>query len=386
MGCNGESRLFLKLFLTFLFTSVSISACGDIDASVEINAIETDEASNNIALRTFESTGPYGVEVDQIDKVVGDEFSRQDIQGLAVAVIKDGHIIYEKGFGYDAVLGGNIPVTRETNFRWASISKSLTAVAAMQLAQSRVIDFNIDEDIRCYLPESSWPQFFSNFHTGDNYCSKHSDFAASEVRITTRQLLNHTSGIGHYNHIMNEYGYQNQNQIHAGYNARDIFRPDAAVALFEDAQLKYQPGEQFHYSTFGYILAAAVLEHVLKDIHPSWTYSEFVRQFIVSPLNMNSLRPDYTEFDPSDSRCTKYIARIRGYYLKPYIDGYSCGQDLRVQGTSDVSWKLPGGGWISNIGDLARFAQELLSLNAGVLSPTSRAQMWTRHLNGYGLG
>ncbi|MDP6250810.1 MAG: serine hydrolase domain-containing protein, partial [Verrucomicrobiota bacterium] len=68
----------------------------------------------------------------RVDHAMLDEMARQELVGLAVGVIQDGQIKYLKGYGM-ADREQRVPVTRQTMFRWASISKSITAVAAMQL-------------------------------------------------------------------------------------------------------------------------------------------------------------------------------------------------------------------------------------------------------------
>ena len=66
-----------------------------------------------------------------VDTAMRDEMKQQELVGLAVGVIKNGRIEYLKGYGW-ADREMQTPVTRQTMFRWASISKSLTAVTALQ--------------------------------------------------------------------------------------------------------------------------------------------------------------------------------------------------------------------------------------------------------------
>ncbi len=75
----------------------------------------------------------------RVDHAMLDEMARQELVGLAVGVIQDGQIKYLKGYGM-ADREQRVPVTRQTMFRWASISKSITAVAAMQLWERGDLD------------------------------------------------------------------------------------------------------------------------------------------------------------------------------------------------------------------------------------------------------
>ena len=80
----------------------------------------------------------YNTKIDnqnpQIDRIVYDEMVKQNLPGVAVGVIKDGRIIHYQGYGYTDIEKKS-KVTRNTIFRWASISKPLTAIATLQLAE-----------------------------------------------------------------------------------------------------------------------------------------------------------------------------------------------------------------------------------------------------------
>ena len=108
-----------------------------------------------------------------VDAAMRDELKLQELVGLAVGVVKNGHIEYLKGYGW-ADREKQMPVTRQTLFRWASISKSLTAVAALQLWERDRL--KPGEDVRKYVPE----------------------FPAMAAPITLRHLLCHQGGIVRY--------------------------------------------------------------------------------------------------------------------------------------------------------------------------------------------
>ncbi len=108
-----------------------------------------------------------------VDQAVRDEMARQELVGVAIGVIRDGRVVYTAGYGM-ADREAEVPVTDETLFRWASISKPVTAVAAMQLVEAGKLDPSAD--IRDYVPE----------------------FPDKGTVITTEQLLAHLGGIVHY--------------------------------------------------------------------------------------------------------------------------------------------------------------------------------------------
>ncbi|SVD29737.1 uncharacterized protein METZ01_LOCUS382591, partial [marine metagenome] len=86
----------------------------------------------------------------RIDEAAKSEMERQQIVGLAVGIIQGGRISYLKGYGW-ANRENRVPVSRKTMFRWASISKSLTALSAMQLWEKDQL--KLDGDVRQYVPE-----------------------------------------------------------------------------------------------------------------------------------------------------------------------------------------------------------------------------------------
>ena len=106
----------------------------------------------------------------QLDKDMQNEIAKQSLVGAALGIIVDGEIAYLKGYGLED-RENKIPVTRKTLFRWASISKSLTSVAAMQLYEKKRLDLH--KDVRSYVPE----------------------FPGKNTPVTTRDLLCHQGGI-----------------------------------------------------------------------------------------------------------------------------------------------------------------------------------------------
>src|SRR5947209_6780099 len=113
---------------------------------------------------------PYA-RADRVDAKVQAEIKRQECVGLAVVVIDDGKIAWTKGYGF-ADREKQVPVDPVvTQFRWASTCKSVTAVAALQLAEKGLLD--LDGDVRTYVPE----------------------FPDKGVKITARERLCHQGGI-----------------------------------------------------------------------------------------------------------------------------------------------------------------------------------------------
>jgi len=275
---------------------------------------------------------------DAIDQAVREEMERQELVGVAIGVIREGAVAYTAGYGY-ADRENEVPVTNDTLFRWASISKPVTAVAAMQLVEADKLD--LTADAREYVPE----------------------LPDKGAPITTEQLLAHLGGIVHYTNgpvIRTEREYDTPNPYESVILALDTFAPSPLVN---------QPGERYSYSTRGYILASAVVERAGGQ-----PFAEQVQERICDPLGLTTLQPDYQWVDIPNR--AKGYRRVRGHVFPST--------------NTDVSWKLGGGGFISNVHDLARFAAALM--NRELVSETTTQNMWTPRIDangqsaGYGLG
>ncbi|MGB5279078.1 MAG: serine hydrolase domain-containing protein [Gammaproteobacteria bacterium] len=259
----------------------------------------------------------------QIDDIVFDEMDRQKIVGMAMAIVKNGNIYYASGYGYEDLASGR-PVTTRTLFRWGSISKTLTAVAALKLAEQNPA-FGLNDRVTEHV--GYWPAY------------------GNKGNIRIRHLLSNRSGIIHYTQKKN--CYQNRSPDYSRHrHTSKYYNAKQGVAVFGDQRLCFDPGTNYKYSTFGYSLLGSAIEG-----GSSTSYAAWVRDRIKEPLGMYSLR--------------QAIGTYKGYDQK-----YN---NLRPVLSGNKAWKLPGGGWESNILDLAKFANALLQ--GSLLDDTSR--LWT---------
>ena len=263
----------------------------------------------------------------KVDAAAQAEFKKQELVGLAVVVIDDGKIAWSKGYGW-ADRENKTPVDpAKTQFRWASISKPVTAVAALQLAEKGLLD--LDADIRTYV----------------------SEFPDKGEKITARQLICHQGGIVHYSNgkvVETKKTYTNPHPF-----------ADVVVALdkFKDSPLINKPGTKYSYTTHGYILLSAVVERAGKQ-----RFADQVHQRIAVPLGMNEFRPDY-HWENIPLRAIGYLKKDKE------IQRRTAEQD------HDVSWKLGGGGFTSPATNLAKFGIGLMQHK--LVSPATEKLMWT---------
>lgn len=243
-----------------------------------------------------------------VDAVVLAEMAKQDIVGISVGVVQNGNIVHTKAYGYTDRLGKNAMKT-STLLRWASISKTLTAVAAFKAMETNKMA--LTDKVTKHV--SYWP-------TGGN-----------KDDITIAHLLSHRSGITHYG--KDENGDKICTYAQGAYTAVNNFNAQQCVNVFKGCDLAATPGSTYIYSTFGFNLLGAAVEHSTNK-----AYETYVKDNISDKAGITTLTP----------------------YL-PDPGGYSkdCNTFLKSDTEGKVEWKLPGGGWSSNIVDLTKFMQGL---------------------------
>jgi serine beta-lactamase-like protein LACTB len=244
------------------------------------------------------STGLPPATIQKVEAAISSEMARQGIPGLSVAVVTGHRLRWSNGYGL-ADLENFVPATSATIYRLGSISKTITAVAAMQLVEQGKLD--LDAPVQKYVPS----------------------FPAKPWPITTRQLLGHLGGIRHYR----------GNEIES---TRHYPRLVDGLAIFQDDPLLDEPGTKFHYTTYGYTLLGCVIESAA-----GMSYVEYVREKVFKPAGMDQMRPDDV-FAIIPHRAQGYHKTRSG--------------ELRNSGLADTSYKIPGGGLCSTVEDLAKFA------------------------------
>ncbi|MEH7225244.1 serine hydrolase domain-containing protein [Bacillus sp. JJ1566] len=189
---------------------------------------------------------PYSAQAAQpfntedVDTFVTTYIERNGLPGASIVVVKDGKLVYEKGYGHDSE---GKPITENSRMRIGSASKSFTAFAVLQLVDEGEIQ--LDDPVINYLPEvklddSRWKQ------------------------VTIRQLLSHTSGI------------PNPTIVPPANNLK------AGVERMNEWKLQSNPGEKYFYSNGNYWVLALLVEKV-----SGIEFSQYLNQKVFSPLGMN---------------------------------------------------------------------------------------------------
>lgn len=215
----------------------------------------------------------------------------------------------EKG-GWQSAAGyadekNDIKFTTKTRTRIASIVKSFTALAIMQLYEQGLVD--LDDPIQHYIQD---------------YPKK------DKGEITVRQLLNHSSGVPAYK------SYKETETI------KDYPTLKEAMAVFEDRPLINKPGETFSYTTYGYVILGSIIEKITGR-----SYEDYIQKEILDKAGMN------------DTGIEKYG---KLYANKSVLYHRSKKGKIKTAEINNLSNRIPAGGYYSTLDDLLSFGHAVL--------------------------
>jgi CubicO group peptidase (beta-lactamase class C family) len=230
-------------------------------------------------------------------------------------VYADGRVAASEVVGA-ADLSEPLPARPTTRYRIGSVSKLLTATAALRLAADRRL--NLDAPLRTVL----------------------AGVPADKAEITIRQLAGHLSGLPHYTatNYVNTTRYRNVSDTVAGYLSLPLLTA---------------PGTKYAYSSYGYnVLGAVIQQSAAKE------FRQVVSDQVLTPLNMAHTA---AEVDPQGTDAARLYAR-------------GDGDALVAASPSDLSDRWPSGGYVSTAEDLVRFGVGVMS---GSFLPTELRRVLT---------
>lgn len=253
---------------------------------------------------------------DRVDAAAAIALREIHAAGLSIAVVRHGQLVLAKGFGY-ADLSERVPVSADTVFRLASITKEFTAAALLHLQEEG--ELSLDDRIGDYLP----------------------NYLAAVRRITIRDLLSHTSGLSDAAviPIFEEGG--------VGYTRERI------IDLVASQPLDFEPGTGHSYSNVGFIIAGMVIEEATGT-----TYGDYVTDEILEPLGLEQTRfcPDE---QPADARWAHGYDPQHGNWSR----ALRLGRAPALVDPAPINMELvsSAGGLCSTVTDLARWPGMLRS-------------------------
>jgi D-alanyl-D-alanine carboxypeptidase len=249
---------------------------------------------------------------DEADDFVKAEMERQNIPGLSLAVVKEGKVIKAQGYGLADVENG-VPVTPESVFKIASLSKQFIAAGIVLLARDGKL--GVDDKVSAHIPGTpeSWKD------------------------ITIRHLLTHTSGI-----VREAPAYE-------------PYKVQTDMAVIESAfplPLEFPTGTKYQYCNVGYFTLAEI---ITRRSGKPW--AEFLHERIFVPLEMKATQP---------TNAAAIIPRR--------VHGYEQLGETRIHGTNNLAVR-PSGAFLSTVLDLAKWDAALYT-NAP-LPQDALTEMWT---------
>ena len=252
--------------------------------------------------------------IDKANEKAVQFLADQQIPGMAISVSQNGKMIWSKGFGYADVASKKKVNPSTTQFRVASISKTLTALAMAKLADENKLDF--DASLYTYVP----------------------DFPKKKFDFTVRQIGGHIAGIRHYNGM--EFLMNKKMNIVEGL---DIFKNDPLLS---------EPGTEYKYSTYGWNLLSVVVQNAAKE-----DYNDYMRKVVFEPLQMKNTSLDFSD---------KEMPNRTLFYVKE-------NGEIKIGATVSNEFKAAGGGFVATSEDLILFGNEMI--NPQTISKTAIAEL-----------
>lgn len=253
----------------------------------------------------------------------------------SILVAEKGKIVYQESFGY-ADFEKKIANTEETSFVIASISKTFTATAVLQLAQSG--KFKLEDPVKKHL---SWFPY---------------------EKITIAHLLSHTSGLPAYNAFFDSIRKRQPERI---FTNADFSKVVAA----NPKPLLYTPGDKGNYDNVNYIVLALLIEK-----YANISYQDYIERYILKPANMS-----HTRFIGMRNQYTDNIGvPIANAYLFPHRYSDNLLKPAQVPYIANYwsAYNFSGfGDYISTIGDLYQYDQ--IYYGDELLSKTLKEQAFT---------
>ena len=259
-------------------------------------------------------------EIAKVDKIAKDFMKKYNVPGLQIAITKDERLVFAKGYGYadkekGVLMGPNV------KGRIASVSKPITAVGIMKLAQANKLTMNKKVMGSGSILGSAW--------AGKTLTNR-------EKSITVANLLEHTAGANVWDN--------NGKFDHNGKDESPVsWDPMFQQSSYNHAQLigwvldnrnpDYNPGTYYAYSNFGYCMLGRIIEKISKQAYETW-----IKNNVLKPCGINGM------FVSGDTKAQKRSNEMVYY-----------GQNGENPYGMKVKRMDSHGGWAASTIDLMRF-------------------------------
>lgn len=265
----------------------------------------------------------------EVDRVMQDFMRQHSIPGASLAITDESRLVYARGFGY-ADVGRGEPVTPQSLFRIASISKPITAVAILQLVEQGKL--SLDSKVFELLDLEPHLEAGAKFDERQN-------------SITIEHLLQHRGG------------WDRDKSFDAMFRSTDFARalgteppasPETVIRVMLGKQLDFDPGFRYAYSNYGYCLLGRVIEKISGQ-----GYEEYVKQNVLAPIGVDTMSVGATRLSGRQKNEVRYYDPRQANSVFAKDLGSPVPQPYGA-------WHLEAmdshGAWIASASDLVRFA------------------------------
>jgi beta-lactamase class C len=267
-----------------------------------------------------DAQGPHAVDYQRLDARLQQLMADPAMVGLAVGVVEDGRIRFVKGYG-TTFAGGREPVTPDTVFRWASLSKGVAADMVASLANDGRL--SLDDPVGRWAPSLRLPD-------------------GNENVATVANLLSHTLGL---------FGHAQDGKLEDG------MEPHYLRGTLATLHNICAPGACHAYQNVAYDAASEIVERVTGR-----PYGEVVRERFFAPLGMSGASTSRAGLMGSPS------------WARPHVGGHPLGPEE----VTDTYYRIPAAGGINgSIKDLSIWMMAQMGLAAEILPPAVLAAVQT---------
>ncbi len=330
---------------TVIFTALFICL------SVPFSAKAKDADNKKVVISKAEKVGMSSERLQRLDSLGQRYVADGNYAGLVTLVARKGKIVHFKAHGNFGV-DNQTPMETDTLFRIYSMTKPVTAVAAMMLYEEG--KFHMNDPVSKYLPAFADQKVLVN-----------GELVTPDSPMRMRQLFMHTAGLS--------YGFGNDNAVDIEYQKAQLFQAndlDDFIAKLAKLPLRYQPGERYHYSVSMDILGAVIEK--LADM----PLDDFFSQRIFQPLKMND-----TFFELPANKKQRLAS---DQYWDAQTNTIAVMPAERSRSYDNVGLFMGGGGLISTAYDYFRFSQMVLNGGeldgARLLGPKTVAFLGSNHM------
>jgi N-acyl-D-amino-acid deacylase len=277
-------------------------------------------------------TGDAVTELEAFDTLMIEFLHKYKVPGAALAITKDGRLVYARGFGY-ADVEKKEPVEPGSLFRIASVSKPFTAAAVLQLVEHGKL--KMDDKVFEILKL-------------EPLLEDDAKFDPRWKEITVEQVLHHKGG---WDRDKSGDPMFMPIKIAKAFNAKPPANQEQIIRYMMGKPLDHDPGKKEVYSNFGYCVLGRVIERASGE-----KYEDYVKKHLLKPLGITGMRLGHT---------------LEEQRAKGEVKYYDAGEGRAVRGPQFGkkvpfpygAWNLEAmdahGGWIASAVDVARFASAL---------------------------